>query len=1352
MKRSPIPPIGIAIGLTLLLILLYSLSALGQPIHQPSQPPIVLDGQRDASYVLLAQDPSGDLAAVIGQTPVTQWTDLTDLYTAFDGTYFYVYIDLPNYTQAGSSGEIGLALKTSSAANYGGTTDPWGRAITYAYDSYNHNVGTTPMNFSATTLPNYVIRGNIPGTNNPPNDNNGWTELRAWNGTQWTGSNINWGGISNGGQTGSRIAYANNQGVEFKILYSEIGLTGPSGGYVHLQAYTTQKAPTKGAYDTIPSDDQSIGWDDPTTETNLSTLYVSDQSTPTVTGTPGPSPTPTITPTPGGSPCGVTSTGDNAIGTDFIYHNSLDPLYRDPLGSIPMTGTAKLTLRTCANDVQEVLAWVWKTGAGTNPSFIYTAVLSNTANGYNYWQVDVPGPNVLVDQWYQFKVTDGTRTGYYRVADTSNSGPGAWSDTWIDRSWKLGTLPVPPPDYDVPSWMQDAVIYQIFPDRFRNGDPSNDPPAYTAGVAIYGPTTCNGYPHGHGSGPLCIVDKRPSWNDPLLIPSWGLDFYGGDLQGVLDKINEGYFNDLGVNVLYFNPIFEASSNHGYDTNDYYAIRAYFGDNAKFEELITAANAHGLRIILDGVYNHAGSDSRYNDGYGLNRWPDTGACEGASPYRSWFKPGSSGSGCTDGWSWSGWYGYETIPEFLEVDAVKAFFYRGGSPQSPAGTSVTEYWLNKGIAGWRFDVAQDISHTWWQDMRPYVKEGYGSSETLLLGEVTGGCDWGLYQSYVNAGELDSAMNYCFRDWGISFANGTAPSNFDGALNSFRGLFSHSAFYSMMNLISSHDSPRALRLLNDDKSKLKLLVLLQMTLPGAPSVYYGDEVGMTGGGDPDNRRTYPWADTGGSPDMLLYEHYKTVIGIRQAHSALRNGELATLLVDDANQLYSYIRWNNQERVVIVLNNSADNVNTAVVPVADYFSDGVVLVDVLNGNLPYTVVNGTITLGVNARWGHILVGPGPETAPDLSPSSKEAPTAVAPEGPITYTLTIANSGTATATATVTDTLPTEVSIVLASLPNGATYANGTVGWQGDVAPGQSVVLSFQTTVNAGVSGVIISNSAQIGDGVGTQITRSATTAVANLPLPDLSASSKSVTPTAALAGDILTYTITLANSGLGDASASFTDTLPAEVTLISATLPAGVVVNGDELTWSGVVTAGEQVSATFAVMVNANVTNTLVVNAVEIADGVGGLLTRWADTAVGAPPELPDLSLSSKTAVPATAMPGESITYTLTLINSGNTTASLRLTDTLPVEVTPITATLPAGMTYTGGQLHWSGDLPAGETQSISYAVTVNSDAPEGPITNSVTLNDGAGTLTIRTATVAITAPPTPTYWLFLPVAIQQ
>ena len=192
--------------------------------------------------------------------------------------------------------------------------------------------------------------------------------------------------------------------------------------------------------------------------------------------------------------CASAVLGDGNVVTTAVYHDNTDPNYRVPVGGIQPNGSAIVRLRTCHSDVQQVQVLVWKTGDPLNaPSFTYNVTSTTQSGVYDIWEYSVPGPGSNIDQWYQFRVIDGSTTGYYHPA-SGNTGPGVWAASLLNPSWSLPTIPAPPQDYQVPGWIKDAVIYQIFPDRFRNGDPAND----ISGTTIYGPTTCSGYSGGAG--------------------------------------------------------------------------------------------------------------------------------------------------------------------------------------------------------------------------------------------------------------------------------------------------------------------------------------------------------------------------------------------------------------------------------------------------------------------------------------------------------------------------------------------------------------------------------------------------------------------------------------------------------------------------------------------------------------------------------------------------------------------------------------------------------------------------------------------------------------------------------------
>ena len=439
-------------------------------------------------------------------------------------------------------------------------------------------------------------------------------------------------------------------------------------------------------------------------------------------------------------------------------------------------------------------------------------------------------------------------------------------------------------DFKVPAWASDIVYYYIFPERFRNGDQRNDP---KPGVDRF---------H-HGS-----VELHSNWLDKPWRPGSGdgsdalhnNDFFGGDLAGIIDKL--GYIKELGANTLYMTPIFKAVSNHKYDTADYQVVDPAFGSNADFERLSQEAATRGMRVILDTSLNHSGSDSLYFDRYG--NFKSGGAFEGSraradSPYASWYSFNPSASDPER--QYRGWVNIPGLPEFNKASpGWRDFAYR-----SP--TSVTRQWLDRGAAGWRMDVAPWVSDDFWREWRAVVKAQ--KSDALTVSEV-----WFDASKYFLGDMFDATMNYIFRNAVQDYANGGKATLMAAQLEHLREAYPPQAHFAQMNLLSSHDQARALHVFgwHDEKDsvatvalakqRLLLGVFMQMTYPGAPTIYYGDEVGVTGGDDPDNRRTYPWADLGGKPDLDLLARFKQLTAMRHQHAVLRRGSLeAPLLVDD-------------------------------------------------------------------------------------------------------------------------------------------------------------------------------------------------------------------------------------------------------------------------------------------------------------------------------------------------------------------------------------------------------------------------------------------------------------------------
>jgi glycosidase len=694
---------------------------------------------------------------------------------------------------------------------------------------------------------------------------------------------------------------------------------------------------------------------------------------------------------------------DNNVEWDGLRHDSRDTLYRTPRGAVPAGTPVTLRFRTYHDDVTSVKVHLYDVNESTQRIVNMTRAASDVScyqvslatEHCDYWQARLT--NAAPDNlWYRFIVTDGSKTVYY-ADDTPalDGGLGAPSDDQLDRSW---ALMVYDPGFTAPAWAKDAVIYQIFPDRFRNGDSANDPktgdPRYDEPVVK---RSWNQLPEGYCRGYSTGCSERPR----------GRDYFGGDLEGVVAKLD--YLKELGVNTIYFNPIFAAKSNHRYDTADYRRIDPYLGTLGDYQRLVQQARARGIRVILDGVFNHMSSDSPFFDRY--HHYSTLGACESlSSPYRSWFTFTSQHVPCGAG-DYVGWFGFDSIPVLDKSNAaVRQYFVTGDD-------SITSLWLGRGAAGWRLDVMGDPSFpgAYWTDFRQVVKTGY--PQALIIGELWQK-DTTLLR-FLRGDRADSTMNYRLRDAVLGFL---APQEFDSKgfadsghsltatqfaarLASEREDYPDATYYSLMNLLDSHDTARLLWQLTPGgensadkeqnaanvgagKQRLRLASLIQYTLPGAPTVYYGDEVGMTGADDPDDRRTYPWTDTGGSPDAAPYAHYKALAEMRKGAPALIGGDFRVLLADDLANAVAYGRKTGSQAAIVALNR-ADSAQTLHVPVAGYVPDGVAFHAVF-GSGGGAVSGGELTVEVPALAGVVLV----TDSVDLTPPAAPSGLAVASEG----------------------------------------------------------------------------------------------------------------------------------------------------------------------------------------------------------------------------------------------------------------------------------------------------------------------------------------------------------------------
>jgi glycosidase len=583
----------------------------------------------------------------------------------------------------------------------------------------------------------------------------------------------------------------------------------------------------------------------------------------------------------------------------------------------------------------------------------------NVSGDGEHWRASYRFGDIGVYGYY-FIVEIGKRKFWYQNnADTiywtrelGSNGLGVASGVGDPQRLRRFRQTVYRSDYRVPDWARDAVFYYIFPERFRNGDRGNDPRP--------GPNTF------HDKS----VEVHANWLEKPWLPRsgdgsddvYGNDFFGGDLAGIIAKLD--YIAGLGANTLYLTPIFRAVSNHKYDTADYRHIDPHFGSDADFERLTRAAAKRGLRVLLDTSLNHSGSDSVYFDRYA--KYPELGAFDGGriqaqSAYADWymFDPAQTDPDR----QYHGWVGAHDLPE-LNKSSPSFREFAFGAPDS-----IMKRWLDRGAAGWRMDVAPWVPDDFWREWRSAVKQHRADALTV--------CETQFESAKFFLGdEFDSTMNYIFRNAVEEYANGKDARTIYRAIELMREDYPPQSFYALMNLLSTHDSARALfdfgwrdkkcdaATIALAKQRLRLALFFQMTFPGAPAILYGDEVGVTGGDDPFNRVTYPWADLGGKPDLALLADYKRLVKLRKDHPVLRHGTIdAPAYLDD--HVIVLIRRDGDRWAVTALNNDATP-HTIAVDLPQTLANAA-LDDALTGNR--TKAQGTrLTLTIPPLFGSVL------------------------------------------------------------------------------------------------------------------------------------------------------------------------------------------------------------------------------------------------------------------------------------------------------------------------------------------------------------------------------------------------
>lgn len=457
-----------------------------------------------------------------------------------------------------------------------------------------------------------------------------------------------------------------------------------------------------------------------------------------------------------------------------------------------------------------------------------------------------------------------------------------------------------------PSWVSDAVFYQIFPDRFANGDPNINPPNMQA------------------------WDSKPTRRG----------FYGGDLRGIIDKFD--YLLDLGVNAIYLNPIFHAPTNHRYNAIDYLRVDPYLGDMKDFHELIMVAKRNNVRVILDGVLNHCGRE--------FFAFQDVIENGENSAYRDWFYVNkfpvkAYGRGKTT--DYAAWWGIRDLPK-LNTDnpEVRKYLF-----------DMTGFWLDQGIDGWRLDVPNEIPFPFWEEYSALVKSI--NAEAYLVGEI-----WQLDADWITGNRFDGLMNYPLRKFILEGLNGIMqPSQMAADAEAIMKTYPFENNLVMYNLLASHDTKRALTEVRGNVAKVKLASATLFAFPGAPAVYYGDEVGMRGGKEPASRGGFPWDETRWNSE--LREWTQKLIAVRKGSGALKRGSYRQLLSEDSSGLFAFVRQHGDERVAAVFNFSRE-ARVAKLAQADLGSKAAVR-DLLSGK-EFRVEGDSLSLRLPA-WGAVYL-----------------------------------------------------------------------------------------------------------------------------------------------------------------------------------------------------------------------------------------------------------------------------------------------------------------------------------------------------------------------------------------------
>lgn len=615
---------------------------------------------------------------------------------------------------------------------------------------------------------------------------------------------------------------------------------------------------------------------------------------------------------------------------NVIKYNSWDTNFKAPFGALKTCEKATINVEASKFDIYSIKLIIQKEDENLNPVLVREVELQlseDLGNVKKYSAEILPLEEPAV-YYYFFEVRlnlHGEDKTLFYGKDHNNGMICEYDSKYINK-YQLTVYE----DYKVPSWFKEGVLYHVFVDRFNNGNRNGKVDGIKKNSFLYG---------NWDDDPMYIKKQNGD------IARW--DFYGGNLKGIINKL--GYLKKLGVTIIYLSPVFEAASNHKYDTGNYKKIDPMFGDEKTFKELIDKAAEKGISIVLDGVFSHVGEDSIYFNKY--NNYDSVGAYQSEeSPYRSWFNFGE------DKDDYQAWWGIKALPNTneLEPSFMDYIIYDEDS--------VVNKWMKMGVKGWRLDVVDELPTKFVKELKKEVRKN--DDESILIGEVwedaSNKISYSERRTYLLGDQLDSVLGYPFRDNLVSFLNGEIAS---WQLNDFfmtiKENYPEEAFKSNLNLLSSHDIERVKTALKSDKELLKLAILTQMSFEGVPYIYYGDEAGLEGGKDPENRKTYPWKNE----DMEIMDFYRHCSQFRNRNKVLTYGNTYFIYTGN-DDVFAYTRYDDEyEGILVVLNRSENNQSVSLALKADSIEEITVKYSVVNNGEKIEAVDNKFDINIDSK-----------------------------------------------------------------------------------------------------------------------------------------------------------------------------------------------------------------------------------------------------------------------------------------------------------------------------------------------------------------------------------------------------